>query len=56
MGFNRHTDPPPPPPNFKDCFKCKGKKGIKKEKKYMKVRDEGGGVIPSLYCRSEGGF
>ena len=40
--------PPPPPPNFKDCFKCKGKR-YKKRETYMKVSDKGGGVPTNIF-------
>ena len=40
--------PPPPSPNFKDCFKCKGKE-VEKREKYMKVKDGGGGVPTNIF-------
>ena len=42
--------PPPPPPNFKDLLNEKEKR-YKKREKYMKVRDKGGGGVPTNIFR-----
>ena len=47
MGLHGVQLPHPPTPNFKDCFKCKGR--CRKKEKNMKVRDRGGGVPTNIF-------
>ena len=42
--------PPPPPTNFKDLLNVKEKR-YKNREKYMKVRDKGGGEVPTNIFR-----
>ena len=43
MGLHGVQPLRPPSPNFKDCFKCKGKKAEKKEINISKLGMRGGG-------------
>ena len=49
MGLHGVQPLHPPPPNFKDCFKCKGKKAEKKEKNISKLGMRGGGVPTNIF-------